>query len=145
MYCVYCCCKPQFLHGIGAFILKMYENQRYVMELMVHLSLVGLKILYSVLLEQATLICMHIRSIMMVLWRIISLQMRKLQRHLQSFPRLICSKFTNNKKFSKTSCVYIKNHVLLMCFGYLYDKIMIIKRHIPKLMNFYKGVEVMGF
>lgn len=29
MSCVYYCCKPRFLHGIGAFILKRYENQRY--------------------------------------------------------------------------------------------------------------------
>lgn len=52
LYCVYCCCKPQFLHGIGAFILKIYENQRYVMELMVHLPLVDMKVIITFPLQE---------------------------------------------------------------------------------------------
>ena len=52
LYCIYYYCKPRFLHGIGAFILKRYENQRYVIELMVHLPLVDIKVIITFPLQE---------------------------------------------------------------------------------------------
>ncbi len=67
MYCVYYCCKPQFQHGIGAFILKRYENQRYVIELMVHLPLVDMEVYYYFSTSRALMTDKRIKLMPMVL------------------------------------------------------------------------------